>query len=110
LQCQIVNWLNLHGIYNESDRFDKRTSGKKGRADFRLCINGLWLSVEVKIAKTKLRKEQKEEALRLIHSGGKFVVVRSLDALSKHLQRLMIVADGLAKDSYDYRQEVHDNS
>ena len=37
-QEAIAGWLDLEGIYFEFDRMDKRTSGKKGRADFRICV------------------------------------------------------------------------
>ena len=38
LQKLVANWLNLHSIYYEWDRTDKKTSGKRGRADFRICV------------------------------------------------------------------------
>lgn len=78
LQRQVWNYLTLKGIYFESDRMDKRTSGKKGRADFRCCIDGLWLSLECKAESQTLSKEQALEAARLRKSGGKFAVVFSL--------------------------------
>ena len=78
LQDAIAQWLDFEGIYFESDRMDKRTSGKKGRADFRICANGRWLSVEAKAGNQTLTSEQAEQAARLRRSGGTFAVVRSL--------------------------------
>ena len=78
LQRLITNYLNLNEIYYEWDRTDKRTSGKRGRPDFRCCVKGLWLALECKAEGETLSKEQAIEALRLRKSGGKFVVVFSL--------------------------------
>jgi hypothetical protein len=80
LQDAIARWLAFEGIYFESDRMDKRTSGKKGRADFRICVppDGRWLSIEAKAGTRALTPEQAEQADRLRRSGGTFVEVRSL--------------------------------
>jgi len=78
LQDDVTRWLNLHQIYFNSDRMDKKTSGKKGRADFRCCVMGHWISFECKTAAGTLSKEQAEDAARLRKSGGTFVVVFSL--------------------------------
>src|SRR5258705_12902489 len=48
LQRLCAQWLTLHGIYFEADRMDRRTSGRCGRADFRICHHGHWLSCECK--------------------------------------------------------------
>jgi len=76
LQKDCLNWLNYHGIYWEYDRPDKRTSGKRGRADIRACIPpvGYWLSIECKAAGEPLSREQAQEAVRLRNSGGHFVL------------------------------------
>jgi hypothetical protein len=58
---------------------DKKTSGKKGRPDFRCCVDGLWLSIECKCESETLSKEQAQEAARLRKSGGKFVLAFSLE-------------------------------
>src|SRR4029077_7313732 len=83
LQKLIANWLNLHSIYYEWDRTDKKASGKRGRADFRICVppGGVWLSAECKAAVGSLSPEQAAEAARLRNSGGRFVVVYSLGDL-----------------------------
>lgn len=78
LQRQVWNHLNRNQIYFEDDRMDKKTSGKKGRADFRCCVAGLWLSLECKTEAGTLTKEQAAEAARLRASGGRFAVVFSL--------------------------------
>jgi hypothetical protein len=78
LQDDVTQWLNLHEIYFESDRMDKRTSGKKGRPDFRCCVKGHWISFECKTEAGTLSKEQAEQAARLRKSGGIFVLVFSL--------------------------------
>ena len=71
LQKLCLNWLSLHGIYSEWDRTDKRTSGKRGRADIRACVVGYWLSIECKAAGEPLSREQAQEAVRLRNSGGR---------------------------------------
>ena len=78
LQRQVWNHLNRNQIYFEDDRMDKKTSGRKGRADFRCCVGGLWLSLECKTEAGTLTKEQTSEADRLRNSGGRFAVVCSL--------------------------------
>jgi hypothetical protein len=78
LQKEIYNWLSLHGHYFETDRMDRKPTGRKGRADFRICVGGLWLSLEAKSETGTLSKDQIVEASRLRKSGGKFSVCFSL--------------------------------
>ena len=85
LQRLCANWLNLHGIYFECDRMDKRTSGKCGRADFRICYHGHWISAECKCAGEPLSEAQEREAQRLKNSGGRFVIIRELGDLVEAL-------------------------
>jgi hypothetical protein len=82
---------------------DKKTSGKKGRADFRICVQGLWLSAECKAQKEKLSGDQVRQANCLINSGGRFILVYSLNDLVYHVRRLEKVAEGLTQDSFNYR-------
>jgi hypothetical protein len=86
LQKLVVNWLSLHGIYSEWDRTDKRTSGKRGRADIRACVAGYWLSIECKAAGEPLSREQAQEAVRLRNSGGRFVLCYCLMDLIEGVQ------------------------
>jgi hypothetical protein len=97
LQKLCMNWLLLHDIYFEYDRPDKRTSGKKGRADFRICFKGRWISCECKAAGEKLSSEQAEQAARLMRSGGAFLLIFSLDELIKALRE--IVAPAMARST-----------
>ena len=85
LQRLCMNWLLLHDIYFEWDRVDKRTSGKKGRADFRICFKGRWISAECKAVGEKLSTQQIEQAARLVRSDGVFLVIFSLEELIKAL-------------------------
>jgi hypothetical protein len=78
LQDQVRAHLDRHEIYYDLDRMDKRTSGKRGRADFRCCVRGRWLSLECKSETGTLTREQVEQAARLRKSGGKFAVVYCL--------------------------------
>lgn len=78
LQQDIATWLEHEQIYFESDRMDRKTSGKRGRADFRICVDGRWLSIEAKTQSGNLTREQATEATRLQKSGGTFAVCRSL--------------------------------
>ena len=88
LQRLCAQWLTLHDIYFETDRMDRRTSGKCGRADFRICHHGHWLSCECKVAGQPLTQAQEREADRLRNSGGVFVVVRELGDLIQALAAL----------------------
>jgi hypothetical protein len=88
LQRLCAQWLTLHDIYFEADRMDRRTSGKCGRADFRICHHGHWLSCECKVAGQPLTQAQEREADRLRNSGGVFVVVRELGDLTEALAAL----------------------
>lgn len=86
LQKLCLNWLSLHGIYWEWDRSDKRTGGKRGRADIRACVAGYWLSIECKAAGEPLSREQALEAVRLRNSGGRFTLVYCLSDLIEGVQ------------------------
>jgi hypothetical protein len=86
LQKLCMNWLCLHKIYFEWDRTDKRTSGKRGRADFRACVLGYWLSIECKADGEPLSREQAQEAVKLRNSGGRFVLAYCLDDLIEAIQ------------------------
>ncbi len=88
LQRLCMNWLLLHDIYFEWDRVDKRTSGKKGRADFRICFKGRWISAECKAVGEKLSTQQSEQAARLARSDGVFLVIFSLEELIKALREI----------------------
>ena len=84
LQARIYSWLLFHEVYFEWDATHRRTSGKRGRADFRVCVKGpdgfgRWLSLECKVDGNTLTREQASEAARLRKSGGVFAVVRSLE-------------------------------
>jgi hypothetical protein len=86
LQKLCLNWLSLNNIYWEWDRTDKRTSGKRGRADIRACVDGYWLSVECKADSEPLSREQAREAVRLRNSGGRFVLCYCLMDLIEAVQ------------------------
>jgi hypothetical protein len=96
LQDDIATWLNGQQIYFDWDRMDTRTSGRRGRADFRVCvpvrikdqIEGRWLSVEAKTQSGTLTSEQAEQAARLRKSGGKFIVARSLAEVIEAVREL----------------------
>ena len=98
LQRDIYKWLFYHEIYFEWDRMDKRTSGKRGRADFRICVPvwlepikervGLWLSVEAKTGAETLRPAQAAEAARLRKSAGRFIVAYCLADVIKAVRAL----------------------
>jgi hypothetical protein len=90
LQRDIATWLNREQIYFESDRMDRKTSGRKGRADFRVCVEGQWLSLEAKSETGKLTKEQAAEAARLRKSGGKFVVCSSLKSAIDAIRSMQV--------------------
>lgn len=84
LQKQIASYLDLNQIYFESDRMDKKTSGKVGRADFRICYHGRWVSAECKADGQTLGSAQAMQASVLRKSGGRFVLVfRLMDLIDE---------------------------
>lgn len=85
LQRLIANYLNLNGIYFEQDRMDKRTSGKVGRPDFRLCYHGNFVAIECKADGESLSPEQFREFIRIRQSGGLAYVAYSLQDLISFL-------------------------
>ena len=78
LQAVIANFLTLKGIYFEWDRMDKRTSGKKGRPDFRLCYRGRFIAVECKASGGILSREQAITMSEIRNNGGVAVVAYGL--------------------------------
>ena len=93
LQDDIATWLDHEQIYFESDRMDKRTSGKKGRADFRICANGRWLALEAKAGNGTLSSEQAQQGERLRKSGGVFAVVFSLKEAIAEVRKIFPASD-----------------
>jgi hypothetical protein len=94
LQGIIANYLNLHGIYYETDRMDRKTSGAKGRPDFRLCYRGRFVGLEVKVSGGKVSSQQADALERIAKSGGIGLVVWSL----ADVQRVLRAIDGLGKE------------
>jgi hypothetical protein len=84
LQKQIASYLDLNQIYYETDRIDQKTSGRRGRPDFRICYHGHWVAAECKAEGCTLEPAQAFEAARLRKSGGHFVLVfRLLDLIDE---------------------------
>jgi hypothetical protein len=78
LQRLVANYFNLRGIYYETDRMDKRTSGKVGRLDFRCCYQSRFVAFECKCEGEEPTKEQEYEMARIWNSGGVAKAVYSL--------------------------------
>ena len=97
LQSQIWNWLNSQGFHVENDRMDKKTSGKKGRADFRACVFGRWLSVEAKVSGETLRPEQVADAASVRRSEGIYVVAYRLRDVMDAVDLIKAKSIGLLK-------------
>lgn len=91
LQGLIANYLGLHQIYFEVDRMDRRTSGKRGRPDFRLCYRGRFIGIECKAANGKLSPEQQKTLDEIKASGGLAIVAYSL----ADVQDALLAADQL---------------
>jgi hypothetical protein len=88
LQSLIANYLNLQEIYFETDRMDRRTSGAKGRPDFRICYRGRWIAVECKAQGGHLSKEQASTLERIRQCGGIAIVAFGLDAVQQALRSI----------------------
>lgn len=88
LQSLVANFLNLRGIYFETDRMDRRTSGKKGRPDFRICYRGRWIAVECKADGGVLSPEQVTTLAAIRKSGGVAIVAFGLPAVQAALREL----------------------
>lgn len=69
LQKLVANWLNLHSIYYEWDRTDKRTSGKRGRADFRIVCRLVAFGCRLSV-KPQGRRSQPSKYRKLLLSGN----------------------------------------
>lgn len=88
LQGLVANFLNLRGIYFETDRMDRKTSGKRGRPDFRICYRGRWVAVECKAEGGKLSHEQTQTLAAIRKSGGVAIVAFGLPAVQEALREL----------------------
>lgn len=88
LQKLVAQWLDLHEIYYDCDRMDQKTSGRKGRADFRICYRGYWISIECKASGESLTKEQAQEAVRVRKSGGRFALLYHFNDLIKEINEI----------------------
>jgi hypothetical protein len=95
LQQLISNWLAQQGdaVYVESDAFGRKTSGKAGRPDFRICYRGRWLAVEVKTSQGRLSPAQVATLEKVRKAGGIAIVAFGLDAVRDALRAI----DGEAK-------------
>lgn len=78
LQGHIANFLTISGIYFETDRMDKRPTGRVGRADFRLCYKGRFVALEAKTSVGKLSPEQVQNQVAVEKSGGIARTVRTV--------------------------------
>lgn len=88
LQSLVANFLNLREIYFETDRMDRKTTGKKGRSDFRICYRGRWLSVECKAEGGSLSPEQVKTLEAVRKSGGVTIVAFGLPAVQEALRSI----------------------
>lgn len=88
LQSLIANFLNMRDIYFEIDRMDRKTSGKVGRPDFRICYRGCWLAIECKAEGGKLSKEQAATLEKIRKNGGVAIVAFGLPAVQEALRNI----------------------
>ena len=88
LQSLIANFLNLKEIYFETDRMDRKTSGKVGRPDFRICYRGRWIGVECKAEGGTLSPEQKATLEKIRKNGGVAIVAFGLPAVQEALRAI----------------------
>ena len=86
LQGLISNFLNMRDIYFETDRMDRKTSGAKGRPDFRICYRGRWVAVECKAEGGQLSREQAATIERIRKAGGVCIVAFGLPAVQEALR------------------------
>lgn len=104
LQNLIGNYLSLHGIYFESDRMDKRTRGKKGRPDFRVCYRGRFLAIECKAMDGRLSTEQASELARIRKSGGTACVAMSLEDVQAVFRQcdaeIQVIQDAMIREGW----------
>lgn len=88
LQAQIVQYLNLRGIWHDVDSMAHRRRGTKGAPDFQFPYNGFYVAWEVKTSAGRLSGEQVGTGVRIIHQGGEWHLIRSLAEAKAHLDRL----------------------
>lgn len=90
IQKQIINYLNLHKIFN----FKCNTTGifvqkrntwiknpSKGAPDIICIINGIFVGIEVKAQDGIQSDEQKEFERKITLAGGKYILAHSLQEL-----------------------------
>ena len=108
LQKLIANYLSLHDIYFECDRMDKRTRGKVGRPDFRICYRGRFVAVECKTEVCQPTTAQFLEFARIRRSGGLVLLVRCLDDMQGILREIdaeiRVIQDALKRDGWEEKK------
>lgn len=84
LQTKVMRYLKSKGIYSRKIH-DTYTSGLP---DVICCINGMFVSFELKSATGTQSKIQIAEESKIIKAGGKYFLVRSLDEVKNILNNL----------------------
>lgn len=104
LQKLIANYLSLHEIYFEQDRMDKRTRGKIGRPDFRICYRGRFLAIECKTENGKLSCEQAREMAKIRKNGGSAYLVLCLEDVQRILREIdaeiRVIQDSMIREGW----------
>lgn len=80
LQKDIANYLKhvQPPVYVHQAPMRKKAQGKPGRADFIVCVQGRWLSLEAKSSVGKQSDEQRVHQAEIGAAGGIYWICRSL--------------------------------
>jgi len=93
----IIAWLKLNGYFaariNTMGTYNAklgkyiRSGSTKGIADIQSVVNGLHISVEVKIGNDKMRPDQLKVKSEIEKAGGIFIIVSSFDNFLEQIKK-----------------------
>ena len=81
LQKQVIKYLSSNNIYYENNHGS--SWGGKGRPDLTVCLEGKWISLELKVGNNQPSPAQIIHKNRIEKSGGKWYSPRSLEEVKR---------------------------
>jgi len=71
--------INTMGMYKEDLGKYVKSQTTKGTADIHACINGIHVSIEVKIGRDTQSDFQKETETKVKQSGGQYIIAKDFE-------------------------------
>ena len=81
IQKKITDWLTTQKIFWQKNH--QTAYSRAGIPDLTVCVNGMFLALEVKTPSGKPSPSQLLELRKISQSGGRSEIVRSLDEVRK---------------------------